>query len=199
MATRKGKVKSAEFSCGSSGVGKSDACRKPWSFEVVLSEGGTHKKLKNAGVVQGSSTGKVIGLGAWCGGQKPLGLLGAAATRSCTKFNLTAQMRSRFRQEGQGAVSARKEERRSRHQISNGRFDKPDSDEAATGNQRQRTKMRNGTMKMHYSSKDLHAPVDVKWTRRTNTDCTHSHASSQAKNKRAGGYVSGKYNLDNGG
>ena len=120
MATRKGKVKSAEFSCGSSGVGKSDACRKPWSFGVVLSDGETHKKQKNAGVVQGSSTGKVIGLGAWCGGQKPLGLLGAAATRSCTKFNLTAQMRSRFRQEGQGAVSARKEERRSRHQIGGG-------------------------------------------------------------------------------
>ena len=121
MATRKGEMKSAEFSGGSSVIGKSDACRKPWSFEVVaLSEGGTHKKLKNAGVVQGSSTGKVIGLGAWCGGQKPLGLLGAAATRSCTKFNLTAQMRSRFRQEGQGAVSARKEERRSRHQIGGG-------------------------------------------------------------------------------
>ena len=42
------------------------------------------------------------------------------ATRSRTMNNLTAQIQSRFRQEGQGAVSARKEERRPRHQIGGG-------------------------------------------------------------------------------
>ena len=129
MATRKDEMKSAEFSCGRLRLGmeknikqkKKEKNTENTKKEVAVGEGVVGHGPQTVFVLSGARESADDCLGMKCGIRSGAdGRLAMqkrhAATRSCKKFNLTAQMQSRFRQEGQGAVPARKEQRRSRHQ-----------------------------------------------------------------------------------
>ena len=131
MATRKDEMKSAEFSCGRLDMGleknikqkKKEKNTENIKKEVEVGEGVVGRGLQTVLSGARSSADDCLamknGLQISNGADSRLAMRKNQrhiATRSCTKNNLTAEIQSRFRQEGQGAVPARKEQRRTRHQ-----------------------------------------------------------------------------------